>query len=688
MEKLDHNQKNNIEKYTEAEAAERIGRLSSQLRLYNHQYYDLDQPTISDAEYDLLLHELISLEQEWPQLKEADSPTQVIGGQASSSLTQVRHRVPMLSLQDVFSWSDIAAFTTRVWATDTRATFVVERKIDGLSLSIRYRNGIMVQAVTRGDGDTFGEDVTLNARELIDLPLVIDPDVADLEIRGEVYMLASDFLQINEHLAEQNLKTYANPRNLAAGTMRQLNPQVIRERKLRIFVFNIQLLEPNPFLRHSESLACLATQGFKVSPDYAVCATGQEIQTAIEEIGKLRNKLDYGIDGAVVKVDQLDLRALLGATSKVPRWAVAYKYPPEEKSTLLKDIIVQVGRTGRITPMAILEPVELAGTTVGRATLHNQGYIDSLDIRVGDTVRVHKSGEIIPAIIAVEHDKRPLNSESFVLPTRCPVCGAETAYTDEGADLYCTGVDCPAQLSRHLIYFASRAAMDIAGLGTATVKALMDKGFLRSIGDIYKLRESREELIDLGIIGRQRSVDNLLAEIEKSKENPLFQLIAGLGITGVGRQTARSITAVMKSMSDIRRAEVEDFLVVPDIGEITAKNLYRFFRQEQTENLLVALEKAGVRMSDETFTEKEMPLADISFVITGSFPGLTRDSFTALIEKNGGRVSGSVSRRTDYVIAGDKAGSKADKATELGVKILALDEFFELFPTVRPDSER
>jgi len=288
----------------------------------------------------------------------------------------------------------------------------------------------------------------------------------------------------------------------------------------------------------------------------------------------------------------------------------------------------------------------------------------------------------------VEHDKRPLNSESFVLPTRCPVCGAETAYTDEGADLYCTGVDCPAQLSRHLIYFASRAAMDIAGLGTATVKALMDKGFLRSIGDIYKLRESREELIDLGIIGRQRSVDNLLAEIEKSKENPLFQLIAGLGITGVGRQTARSITAVMKSMSDIRRAEVEDFLVVPDIGEITAKNLYRFFRQEQTENLLVALEKAGVRMSDETFTEKEMPLADISFVITGSFPGLTRDSFTALIEKNGGRVSGSVSRRTDYVIAGDKAGSKADKATELGVKILALDEFFELFPTVRPDSER
>ncbi|HHV42699.1 MAG TPA: NAD-dependent DNA ligase LigA [Clostridiaceae bacterium] len=688
MEKLDHNQKNNIEKYTEAEAAERIGRLSSQLRLYNHQYYDLDQPTISDAEYDLLLHELISLEQEWPQLKEADSPTQVIGGQASSSLTQVRHRVPMLSLQDVFSWSDIAAFTTRVWATDTRATFVVERKIDGLSLSIRYRNGIMVQAVTRGDGDTFGEDVTLNARELIDLPLVIDPDVADLEIRGEVYMLASDFLQINEHLAEQNLKTYANPRNLAAGTMRQLNPQVIRERKLRIFVFNIQLLEPNPFLRHSESLAWLATQGFKVSPDYAVCATGQEIQTAIEEIGKLRNKLDYGIDGAVVKVDQLDLRALLGATSKVPRWAVAYKYPPEEKSTLLKDIIVQVGRTGRITPMAILEPVELAGTTVGRATLHNQGYIDSLDIRVGDTVRVHKSGEIIPAIIAVEHDKRPLNSESFVLPTRCPVCGAETAYTDEGADLYCTGVDCPAQLSRHLIYFASRAAMDIAGLGTATVKALMDKGFLRSIGDIYKLRESREELIDLGIIGRQRSVDNLLAEIEKSKENPLFQLIAGLGITGVGRQTARSITAVMKSMSDIRRAEVEDFLVVPDIGEITAKNLYRFFRQEQTENLLVALEKAGVRMSDETFTEKEMPLADISFVITGSFPGLTRDSFTALIEKNGGRVSGSVSRRTDYVIAGDKAGSKADKATELGVKILALDEFFELFPTVRPDSER
>ena len=688
MEKLDHNQKNNIEKYTEAEAAERIGRLSSQLRLYNHQYYDLDQPTISDAEYDLLLHELISLEQEWPQLKEADSPTQVIGGQASSSLTQVRHRVPMLSLQDVFSWSDIAAFTTRVWATDTRATFVVERKIDGLSLSIRYRNGIMVQAVTRGDGDTFGEDVTLNARELIDLPLVIDPDVADLEIRGEVYMLASDFLQINEHLAEQNLKTYADPRNLAAGTMRQLNPQVIRERKLRIFVFNIQLLEPNPFLRHSESLAWLATQGFKVSPDYAVCATGQEIQTAIEEIGKLRNKLDYGIDGAVVKVDQLDLRALLGATSKVPRWAVAYKYPPEEKSTLLKDIIVQVGRTGRITPMAILEPVELAGTTVGRATLHNQGYIDSLDIRVGDTVRVHKSGEIIPAIIAVEHDKRPLNSESFVLPTRCPVCGAETAYTDEGADLYCTGVDCPAQLSRHLIYFASRAAMDIAGLGTATVKALMDKGFLRSIGDIYKLRESREELIDLGIIGRQRSVDNLLAEIEKSKENPLFQLIAGLGITGVGRQTARSITAVMKSMSDIRRAEVEDFLVVPDIGEITAKNLYRFFRQEQTENLLVALEKAGVRMSDETFTEKEMPLADISFVITGSFPGLTRDSFTALIEKNGGRVSGSVSRRTDYVIAGDKAGSKADKATELGVKILALDEFFELFPTVRPDSER
>ncbi len=665
---------------SEVEAAERIGRLSSQLRIYNHQYYDLDQPTVSDAEYDLLLQELSELEELFPQLVLPDSPTQVVGGQAAPSFSQVRHRVPMLSLQDVFSWSGVEDFTARIRQVDPDARFVVERKIDGLSLSIRYENGIMTQAVTRGDGDTYGEDVTLNAREIKGLPHRIDAKIAELEVRGEAFMLRSDFERINRDLAEQGLKTYANPRNLAAGTMRQLNPKIVAERGLGIFIFNIQLMEPNIFTRHSQALNWLTEQGFQASPGFVICQTDEEIKAEIDHIDILRHELDYGTDGAVVKVDDLSLRDRLGTTSKVPRWAVAFKYPPEEKSTLVKDIIVQVGRTGRITPMAILEPVQLGGSTVSRATLHNQGYIDSLDIRVGDTVRVHKSGEIIPAVIAVEYDKRPEGTIPFKLPANCPVCGADTAYTDEGADLFCTGVDCPAQLARHIGYFASRAAMDIAGLGEASVEALMKHGYLKSIADIFKLQEVRSELIEAGIIGRQKAVDNLLGEIEKSKNNPLYQLLAGLGITGVGRQTARSITAKMSSMEEITSAGVDDFLQIDDVGQITANNLYRFFRQEQTKRLLDEFSAAGVRMADDTVPTSDLPLSGLTFVVTGSFPQLTREEFTDLLESQGARAAGSVSKKTDYVIVGDNPGSKADKAESLGVKILSMEEFKELFP--------
>ena len=671
----------------ETEAAERISRLSSQLRIYNHQYYDLDQPTVSDAEYDLLLQELIRLEELFPRLILPDSPTQAVGGQAAPSFSQVRHRVPMLSLQDVFSWSGVEDFTARVRQVDPKARFVVERKIDGLSLSIRYENGVMVQAATRGDGDTYGEDVTLNAREIRGLPHRIDPGIVDLEVRGEVYMLRSDFERINHDLEERGLKTYANPRNLASGTMRQLNAQIVSERGLGIFVFNIQLMDPNMFTTHSQSLNWLTEQGFNASPGFVICQTDDEIMAEINRIDVLRHDLDYGTDGAVVKVDDLALRDSLGRTSKVPRWAVAFKYPPEEKSTRLLDIMVQVGRTGRITPMAILDPVQLGGSTVSRATLHNQGYIDSLDIRIGDTVRVHKSGEIIPAVIAVEYDKRPEGTMPFKLPANCPVCGAETAYTDEGADLFCTGVDCPAQLARHLIYFASRSAMDIAGLGEASVDALMKHGYLGSIADIYKLHEVRSELIETGIIGRQKAVDNLLGEIEKSKNNPLYQLLAGLGITGVGRQTARSIAASMNSMDQIRSATAEEFLQIDDIGQITANNLFQFFQQQQTQNLLAQFKAAGVRMADEITLGDVLPLSDLTFVITGSFPQISRDQFTALLESQGGRVTGSVSKKTDYVIVGENPGSKADKAETLGVKILSVDEFRELFPAAWPKSD-
>ncbi|HHU06872.1 MAG TPA: NAD-dependent DNA ligase LigA [Clostridiaceae bacterium] len=671
----------------ETEAAERISRLSSQLRIYNHQYYDLDQPTVSDAEYDLLLQELIRLEELFPRLILPDSPTQAVGGQAAPSFSQVRHRVPMLSLQDVFSWSGVEDFAARVRQVDPKARFVVERKIDGLSLSIRYENGVMVQAATRGDGDTYGEDVTLNAREIKGLPHRIDPGIVDLEVRGEVYMLRSDFERINHDLEERGLKTYANPRNLASGTMRQLNAQIVSERGLGIFVFNIQLMDPNMFTTHSQSLNWLTEQGFNASPGFVICQTDDEIMAEINRIDVLRHDLDYGTDGAVVKVDDLALRDSLGRTSKVPRWAVAFKYPPEEKSTRLLDIMVQVGRTGRITPMAILDPVQLGGSTVSRATLHNQGYIDSLDIRIGDTVRVHKSGEIIPAVIAVEYDKRPEGTMPFKLPDNCPVCGAETAYTDEGADLFCTGVDCPAQLARHLIYFASRSAMDIAGLGEASVDALMKHGYLGSIADIYKLHEVRSELIETGIIGRQKAVDNLLGEIEKSKNNPLYQLLAGLGITGVGRQTARSIAASMNSMDQIRSATAEEFLQIDDIGQITANNLFQFFQQQQTQNLLAQFKAAGVRMADEITLGDDLPLSDLTFVITGSFPQISRDQFTGLLESQGGRVTGSVSKKTDYVIVGENPGSKADKAETLGVKILSVDEFRELFPAAWPKSD-
>ncbi len=672
---------------SEAQAAEKISRLSSALNQYNHEYYELDQPTVSDAEYDLLLRKLEELEEEFPQLVKADSPSRRVGGRADAALTQVRHRVPMLSLQDVFSLAEVESFTRRIRELDENALFAVERKIDGLSLSLRYENGVFVQAVTRGDGETFGEDVSSNASRLLGLPLRIDPRIRDMEVRGEAYLLKSDFAKINQELEEKGQKVYANPRNLAAGTMRQLNSEVVATRGLRLFVFNIQLIEPNTFTSHKESLDWLSAQGFLVSPEFKVLSSDEEIMAEIDQIEKIKDDLDYGIDGAVVKLDDLRLREVIGATSKAPRWAVAYKYPPEKKSTKLLDILVQVGRTGRITPMAVLEPVQLAGTTVSRATLHNQGYIDSLDIRIGDTVLVHKSGEIIPAVLGVDLKRRPKESTPFKLPDRCPICDSQTAYVDEGADLFCTNISCPAQLARHLIYFASRPAMDIAGLGEASVEALMQHGYLENIADIYKLARRREELISTGIVGRQKSVDNLLAEIEKSKDNPLYQLLTGLGINGVGRQTARQITASLPSISELMAATKEDLLKIPDIGDKTAENILHFFRQEENKELLAELAAANLRLADEDKEKEEMSLAGLSFVITGSFAGLTRDQISLLIEENGGRVASSVSKKTNYLLAGEKTGSKAKRAEELSVPILGWDDFLTAFPELKGQLE-
>lgn len=654
------------------EINQQIEELRRDILEHNRRYYDEDTPSISDQEYDQLMQRLRLLEAAWPELASEQSPSNKVGGSAKKDLPAVRHRFPMLSLQDVFRTEDIVSFVDRMKRDNEASVFVVEQKIDGLSVGLRYENGRFVLGFTRGDGVSSGEDITANLREIADVPLSLKTAVADLEVRGEVYMPSAAFEQVNARQEAVGGKIFANPRNCAAGTLRQLDSSIVKERGLRLFVFNVQYCSDSEWETHSQSLSWLADQGFNVSPDYSVCHSADEVLEAVTNIGSKRFALEHGIDGAVIKLDSLADRERLGSTSKVPRWAVAYKFPPEQKETIVRDIIVQVGRTGRITPMAILEPVLLAGTTVSRATLHNQDYIEQLGLAVGDTVLVQKAGDIIPAVLSVRNDLRKQPLDVFKLPDSCPVCGAPAVRDPDSADLRCTGSDCPAQLSRHLIYFASRDAMDIEGMGPSTVEALMNAGLLNSLADIFYLDQFRESMLEQRLIGREKSVDNLISAIDLAKGRPLDRLITGLGIRNIGRQAARALAAAYGGLRELAHATELELIALPDIGPISAAAIVSFFSQDQTKRLIDKLEQAGVKISADQKAHSAASgiLKGKTFVLTGTLPNLDRQQARALIEAAGGKVSGSVSKKTDYVVAGEAAGSKLDKAQELGVEIL------------------
>lgn len=661
------------------QAKERIAELRKQLEYHINRYYNLDSPEITDYDYDMMMQELKGLEKDFPELVTKDSPTQKVGGTAKREAgVLVAHNIPMLSLQDVFSKEEVEEFILQMQEQLEEPEFVVEYKIDGLSVALRYEEGELKLALTRGDGVSFGEDVTENAKVISDVKKKLKVPTEYLEIRGEVYMKNADFDRVNEMQELNGKKTFANPRNCAAGTLRQLDSRVTKERGLSMFIFNIQQVRGMEFKTHTEGYEYLEKNGIPVIDDYKVCHTKEEVWEAICAIGENRGNLGYDIDGAVVKLNSLADREKLGATSKVPRWAVAYKYPPEKKETTLLDIELSVGRTGRITPTAIFEPVRLCGTSVSRATLHNQDFIDELDIRIGDTIQVYKSGEIIPKVRKVMKEKRPQGAQPFKIPEVCPVCGAKTQREKDTADIKCTSPTCPAQLERHIINFVGRDAMDMKGFGTVYIEELVRLGYLSDVADIYTLKEHREELIAQGIIGKEKNTDKLLAAIEKSKENDAFKLLTGLGIPNVGKAAAKAILKEFKSLEALAGASMEELQNVNDIGEVSARCITDFFNDKKNQELMERMRSYGVNMEALETAGAGTKVEGMTFVITGTLPNLERKEAAAMIERQGGKVSGSVSKKTTYLLAGESAGSKLTKAQDLGVHIINEAQFLAM----------
>ena len=658
---------------------ERITELKKTLEYHIDRYYNQDNPEITDYEYDMMMQELKALEKEHPELVTLDSPTQRVGGTAKRQAgVLVRHNVPMLSLQDVFSKEDVYHFVEEMQAQLENPEFVVEYKIDGLSMSLRYENGNLVMAETRGDGINFGEDVTANAKVIKDVKTKLADAPEYLEIRGEVYMKNAAFDKVNETQELLGKKTFANPRNCAAGTLRQLDSSITKERDLSLFIFNIQQVRGREFATHTEGYEYLKSQGITVIDDYKICRTAEEVWAAICAIGENRGNLGYDIDGAVVKINRYADRERLGATSKVPRWAVAYKYPPEEKEAKLLDIELSVGRTGRITPTAVFEPVRLCGTSVSRATLHNQDFIDDLDIGIGDTIVVYKSGEIIPKVKKVCKEKREAGWKKFLIPDVCPVCGAKTEREKDTADIKCTSPNCPAQLERHIINFVGRDAMDIKGFGTVYIEDLVRAGYIKDIADIFDLKNHREELIEKGIIGKEKNTDKLLEAIEKSKENDAYKLLTGFGISNVGKAAAKAIMKHFKDIESLSHASVDELQDVTDIGEVSAECIRRFFLSEENRQIIARLKEAGVNMHANESEVIASPISGKTVVVTGTLPSLGRKEAQELIEKYGGKAAGSVSKKTDYVLAGEAAGSKLTKANEIGIPVLNEEQFKNL----------
>lgn len=656
-------------------AEDRIKELREQILYHSDRYYNQDSPEISDYEFDMMMKELKGLEKEHPELVTPDSPTQKVGGAAKRTAgVLVRHNVPMLSLQDVFSKEEVYEFVEQMKEQLDDPEFVVEYKIDGLSMALRYENGELALAQTRGDGVNFGEDVTANAKVISDVKKKLKNAPEYLEVRGEVYMTNAAFDAVNEKQELMGKKQFANPRNCAAGTLRQLDSAVTKERNLSLFIFNIQDVRGMQFETHTQGYEFLKKQGIKVIDDYKVCKTADEVWDAIACIGENRGNLAYDIDGAVVKINHYADREKLGATSKVPRWAVAYKYPPEEKESKLLDIELSVGRTGRITPTAIFEPIRLCGTSVSRATLHNQDFIDELDIGIGDTIVVYKSGEIIPKVKEVRKENRPADWKRFLIPKVCPACGAKTERERDTADIKCTSPNCPAQLERHIINFVGRDAMDIKGFGTVYIEELVRMGYIKDVADIYSLKEHREELIEQGIIGKEKNTDKLLDAIEKSKENDAYKLLTGLGIPNVGKAAAKAIMKQFKMMENLQDATIDELTAVNDIGEVSAECIRSFFAEEKNRRMLARLKEYGVNMTAEESETIESVISGKTLVVTGTLPTLGRKEAQALIEQYGGKVSGSVSKKTDYLLAGEAAGSKLTKAQELGITVISEEE--------------
>ncbi|MEG0838249.1 MAG: NAD-dependent DNA ligase LigA [Hydrogenoanaerobacterium sp.] len=653
-----------------SEAIKRVAELTAELNYHSHRYYVLDDPEIDDFEYDKLLHELIDIEAQYPQLKNENSPTSRVGGEVLNTFAGVKHEVQMGSLQDVFTEDELREFDKRVRESIAAPTYVVEPKIDGLSVSLEYENGVFVRGSTRGDGNT-GEEITANLRTIRSIPLKLQEQPRFLEARGEVYMPHKSF---NALVAEQELndeKPFKNPRNAAAGSLRQKNSKVTAERGLGIFVFNLQRLQGHELSCHSESLDYMKSLGLNVIPSYKKLTNIEAVIAEIKNIGDNRGGYGYDIDGAVVKVDSFTERETLGYTAKYPKWAVAFKYPPEEKTTKLLDIEVNVGRTGVLTPTAVFNEITLAGTTVSRATLHNQDFIDEKNIAVGDIILVRKAGEIIPEVLAVtEH----CGGKTYRLPANCPACGSFTLREDGVAATLCVNPACPAQLLRNLIHFASRDAMDIDGLGPAVIELLVGEGLLHTAADLYYLKaEDMSGLMRMG----EKSAANLLSSIEKSKQNDLYRLIFGLGIKNIGQKAAKLLAQRFNSIKELTAAAEEDISSIDGIGAVMAQSVCAFFKEPKTDELLERLQAAGVNFTAYQTEEKDT-FAGLVFVLTGTLPTLKRDDASAIIEKLGGKTSSSVSKKTSYLLAGEDAGSKLTKAQSLGINIINEEEFKRL----------
>ena len=653
--------------------------LVKKLNHFAELYYAQDEPEISDYEYDTMNNRLKEIEKAHPDWIVPESPSQRVGWKAEKGIL-VKHNVPMLSLQDVFEKEDVYEFVNSMREEfGDEAEFLVETKIDGLSMALRYEEGELKLAVTRGDGITEGEDVTMNARQIPDVVRQLKEPVPYIEIRGEVYMTRKAFEAVNAKAEEEGKKTFANPRNCAAGTLRQIDTRITKERGLSLFIFNVQETRGVTFNTHLEGYEYLRRNGVKVIEQCFKCRTADEVWDAIQKIGAMRGDLEYDIDGAVVKLNNLSERAKLGNTIKFPRWAIAYKYPPEVKETRLLDVEVNTGRTGRVTPVAVFEPISLCGTMVSRATLHNQDFIDQLGLGIGDTILVYKSGEIIPKVKDVNKDKRPSDWQPYKMPENCPVCGHRLVRDEGGVDLKCVNLMCPGTLVNRIVNFVSRDCMDIKGFGTEYIRKLTEEKYIKDIADVFELKDKRDELIENKLLGLEKNTDKLLSAIEDArKETPADKVLAGLGIPGVGKATAKELIRTFGSIDAIAEADKASLVAVQDIGEISAEGIYNFFHDEGNKALLERLKALGLNFAREEGAVQGTALTGLTFCITGTLEGMSRSDAESLIESNGGKPVSSVSKKTSYLLLGADAGSKERKARELGVPIISLEELKDM----------